>query len=57
MIWMFLIICVWCIIGSLGFIYWWTKDDDFTKNQIPICFSAGLIEPFSWILGYFIHGD
>lgn len=57
MIWMFLIVCVWFIIGSIGFVYWWTTEYNFTKDQIPLCFGAGIMGPFSWILGYFIHGE
>jgi hypothetical protein len=48
---------LWLIIGASGFIFWWTKDDDFILECIPICLFASITGIFAWLLGYIIHGN
>jgi hypothetical protein len=49
---------IWSILGISGFIFWWTTELDYTTDFLTlfITFICGLIGPFSWILGYLIHG-
>ena len=47
----------WYLIGIFSFIYWWTKDNDFTINDLPKMFVMGIYGPFAIIIGYFIHSD
>lgn len=54
------IIIAWLIVGACGFIFWWTKDFDFTTSQIPVCIAASLMGPISWVFGWaldLIFGD
>lgn len=50
-------IVAWWIIGFAGFIYWWTKDYDFTLREMSMAVAAGIIGPFSWLAGWIIHGN
>ncbi len=52
-----LIILIWLVIGTLGFIYWWTTEFEFEKDDIMFSLFMGLIGPMTWIAGYFIHKD
>lgn len=55
---MFIIgLILWLVIGSSGFIYWWTNDWDFTNRDVPMAVAASILGPFSYVAGYFIHSD
>ncbi|PCI27762.1 hypothetical protein COB55_05135 [Candidatus Wolfebacteria bacterium] len=48
-------IILWYGIGIWGFIYWWTTELDFTNDEYGICLLVGMLGPFTWIMGYFVH--
>lgn len=52
-----LLIIVWFVIGVFGVIFWWTKEMDFTTNEIPLAAFGGILGPASWIIGWMVHGD
>ncbi len=43
--------------GSASFIYWWTKQHDFTSSEIMLCVLSALIGPIAWFVGRSIHGE
>ncbi len=47
-----LLFSIWCIIGTIGFIFWWTKDLDFTIKEIVPTILLAFLGPF--IFGLFI---
>lgn len=62
MIILIIVSCImWYAIGIVSFIYWLTKDYDFTTHPGDICacivsglIVSGLIGPFSFILGWML---
>lgn len=46
----------WYITGCLSFAHWWTRDFKFTRRDIPLMLFAGTIGPFSFLVGWSIHG-
>ena len=43
--------------GFYSFVYWWTKDHDFTTDDIWFALLFGsLFGPLSFIVGWSIHG-
>lgn len=46
---------LWYFMGVTSFIYWWSKDFDFTTNQLGLALLVGFIGPFAFPMGYFIH--
>ena len=52
-----LLVIGWFLIGFCSFIYWWTKDYNFTTNNIRFAFFASFFGPFSFIAGWTIHGN
>lgn len=50
-----LYIFIWWAIGAGGFIYWWTRDYDFTGPEVFLCAWAGTMGPFAWPIGALIH--
>ncbi len=49
---------IWLVIGALSFIYWWTKDHDFTLGiEIVAALIAAFMGPLSFPIGWMIHGD
>lgn len=55
---LFIIILVvsWLLIGFCSFVYWWTKDHDFTTNDLWFAFFVSLFGPISFVVGWTIHG-
>jgi hypothetical protein len=51
-----LLLLVWWVLGVIGFLYWWTSTDDFTTKELPWMLVFGLYGPFTFIIGYNIHG-
>lgn len=52
----FLILATWVAVGFGSFVYWWTKDFDFTPGDL---FAAVLIStggPFAFLVGWALHG-
>jgi hypothetical protein len=47
---------LWWLSGSASFIWWWTKDYDFTQGEIIICFFSGFLGPLSFFAGWGLHG-
>jgi len=56
MVWFIIILLIWLILGASGFIFWWTKDNDFVVADVPITLFAMFAGPFAWAIGFFIHG-
>lgn len=48
----YLAIICWYICGCASFIFWWTKEYDFTAEEIIYCFVAG----FLGIISFLING-
>ena len=51
-----LIIVLWFSIGVGSFIYFWTKDHDFTLEELYIAIMCGFIGVFTIFGGLMIHG-
>jgi hypothetical protein len=47
--------CIWYISGVASFIYWWTKDFDFTSGEALTAAGMGFCGPFAYQIGYSIH--
>lgn len=52
-----IVFIVWYLIGILGFIYWWCKDYDLTKDEIYLLLLSGFIGIYSWKVGYDIKKE
>ena len=52
----YLLLVAWFSTGMAGFAFWWTTHYDLTTGEIPLLTLTGLVGPFSWVIGYFIHG-
>lgn len=46
----------WYLVGMASFVYWWTSEYDLETNQLFTIFIAGLVGPFSFLIGWIIHG-
>lgn len=46
----------WYFLGILGFIFWWTSEYDFKTTDLILSLIIAFVGPFSFIMGYFIHG-
>lgn len=54
----FVLLCIlWFISGGASFIYWWTKEFDFTWDEFPISFIGGVVGPFTFLIGWACHGN
>ena len=51
-----LYVVLWVAIGMASFIYWWTRDLDFTSGEIPLAIAAACFGPLCWIMGWSLHG-
>lgn len=55
---LFIVVCiVWFISGAASFVYWWTKEMNFTWEEFPVAVFAGVVGPVSFLLGWCVHGD
>ena len=55
---LFIVICVvWFISGAASFVYWWTKEFDFTWDHVPLMVVGGVCGPLSFLVGWCIHGQ
>lgn len=52
-----LVIVIWYLIGVGSFVFWWTRDEDLTTNDVGMALLAGLIGPFAFVVGWTIHGN
>jgi hypothetical protein len=50
-------ILLWLASGALSFIYWWTKEFDFTSEEIAFCMFISIGGPITFIGGWIVHGD
>ncbi len=48
---------LWFFIGIVSFLFWWTKDQDFTSNLIPFALMVGIMGPLAFYVGFMIHGN
>lgn len=54
----FVLLCIlWFISGAASFIYWWTKEIDFTWEEFPLMVFGGSCGPVSFLAGWWIHGN
>lgn len=53
----YFLVAAWCISGAASFIFWWTHDHDLTTCQVPMLFVTGLAGPFSFLIGWMVHGN
>jgi len=51
------IAAAWMASGCASCIYWWTKDYDFTNEEVPLAVICSLAGPFSFAIGWCFHGD
>jgi len=51
------IFILWYVLGCAGFIYWWTSEYDLTTQELAPLLVIGLSGPFSFLIGWRIHGD
>jgi hypothetical protein len=49
-------IILWFVIGYKSFVYWWTKDWDYTSDDVPMAALASVGGPISFFIGKAIHG-
>ena len=55
---MFVLLCIlWFISGAASFIYWWTKEYDFTWDYVPLMVVSGVCGPLAFFIGWCVHGD
>ena len=47
----------WLLSGWSGFAYWWTRDHDLKKDDIPVLLLEGALGPFAWGIGYLFHSE
>ena len=52
-----LAIFTWYTIGYQSFVYWWTKDFDFTKTELPLAIYTGFLGPIAFFMGWCLHGE
>ena len=48
---------VWYLIGVASFVYWWTKDHNFTLRELPMALCCGLMGIVAFVMGWAIHGE
>jgi len=48
---------VWLLLGMLSFIYWWTKECDFTVRKLGLCLFVSWMGPIAFLVGIMIHGN
>lgn len=54
----FFVIVSWWVVGVAGFVFWWTKEFDFTFGcDILMSCIVGIAGPVSWVIGYLVHGQ
>lgn len=54
----FTLLCIlWSISGAASFIYWWTKESDFTWEEFPLMVVGGVCGPVSFFIGWCVHGE
>lgn len=54
---MIILIIIWFLVGFYSFVYWWTKDRNFTTNIVWFAFLVSFFGPFTFIAGWIIHGE
>ncbi len=50
-----LYIVLWYAVGVASFIYWWTRDYDFTTGELGLALLEGIIGPLAFIFGAIMH--
>ena len=51
-----ILISIYFLSGFCSFVYWWTKDYDFTTADILLALFMSLFGPLIFIVGWTIHG-
>lgn len=53
---LFIIICiVWFISGAASFVYWWTKEFDFTWDEFPLVVMSGATGPVTFLVVWLVY--
>ena len=47
----------WYALGFCSFVFWWTKDYDFTPRQLCMALVGGFLGLFSFFIGWHVHGN
>lgn len=55
-VWVLFGLGLWYVSGVASFVYWWTKDDDFTGDTLPTAMAVGIFGPVAFLMGLSIHG-
>lgn len=54
----FTLLCIlWFISGAASFVYWWTKESDFTWDHVPLMVVGGICGPLTFLVGWCVHGN
>lgn len=51
-----LLVIGWLLMEFCSFVYWWTKENDFTTGDIWFALFISLFGPVSLIVGWTVHG-
>lgn len=49
-----LLFILWFISGAASFVYWWTKEFDFTWEEFPLMIFGGAFGPLCFIIGWLV---
>lgn len=47
----------WLISGPASFVFWWTKEHDFTLKYVPMAILTSVLGPVTFVIGWIVHGD
>jgi hypothetical protein len=50
------LVSAWWLSGMAGFVFWWTREWAMEPFEYLVAVMAGILGPFSWLVGYGIHG-
>ncbi|KWH03710.1 hypothetical protein WT58_24050 [Burkholderia territorii] len=52
-----LLALAWYLSGVGSFIFWWTRQHDFTTGEVILAGLLGLVGPIAFIMGAIVHAD
>jgi uncharacterized membrane protein len=52
----YFLLFTWLLIGFVSFVYFWTKDFDFTYRELPAALLMSLCGILVVVIGYVVHG-
>ena len=57
MLYFFIGLAVWYVVGFASFVYWWTTEYDFTYSELVTASLVAVLGPITWLCGQHIHGE